>query len=166
MAEKRIVGVSSIKIGDIALDGGPGLTLAALGGTYKDSASFEEEEGSDVEHEIEESDDPVEVLSAGEKKTITWGIVNMDPAVVVKVLGGTATGTGATAKWERPATKPLIYQTVEVTDKNGVKTTYPRVRIKARKSWKITKTGILQIIITGRIMTPEKAGVASEIQLG
>lgn len=164
MSEKRIMGVSSIKIGDVAVDGGPGTSLAALGGTYKDSASFEEDEGTDVEHEIEESDDPVAILPGATKKTISWGIINADPDTLVKVLGGTATGTAPNKVWNAPATKPAIYQTVEITDKAGVTVTYPRCFIKARRSWKITKTGILQVIIKARVMTPEKADTAPEIQ--
>lgn len=164
MSEKHIMGVSSIKIGDIAADGGPGTSLAALGGTYKDSASFEEDDGTDVEHEIEEADDPVELLPGATKKIITWGIINMDPSQIVKVLGGTVSGAAPNEKWNAPATKPAIYQTVEITDKNGETVTYPRCFIKAKRTWKITKTGILQVVIKARVMTPTKEGTAPEIQ--
>jgi len=164
MSEKRIMGVSSIEVGEIAVDGDVSAAFAALGGTYKDTATFEEDDGTDTEHEIEESDDPVEILPGPTKKTITWGIINMDPETLVKVLGGTVTGTGDTAKWNAPRSKPAIYLSVRITDKNGVKVTYPRCFIKAKRTWKVTKTGILQVIIKARVLTPTKDGVAPEIQ--
>lgn len=161
MAEKYNLGVLKIEIGDIAADGDVSAAFAALGNTYKDTANFEEADSTDTEHECEEIDDPVAIVVGPKKRTITWGIVDVTPATLVKVLGGTVTGTGDTATWTAPDTNAIIEKSVKITPKSGLPITFPRVALKARITNKLTKTGILQVIITGRVLTPTKTGVKS-----
>lgn len=161
MAEKRILGVEKIEIGDIAVDGDVATIFAALGVTYRDTATFEQEEAEDIEHECEETDDPIEVLAGSKKSTISWGIVDFAPETLVKVLGGTVSGSGETAKWEAPATSEIIEKSVKITPKKGSPITLPRVSLKARIQYNIGKAGIAQVLITGKVLTPTKTGVAS-----
>ncbi|MGB4134241.1 MAG: hypothetical protein WBK12_08745 [Tenuifilaceae bacterium] len=163
MAEKRILGVQKIEVGELAADGGVATTFAALGLTYKDTATFEQEEAEDIEHECEENDDPIEVLAGSKKSTISWGIVDFDPDTLVKVLGGTKTGESPNFKWEAPASASIIEKSVKITPKKGTPITLPRVSIKARIQYTIGKAGIAQVLITGKVLTPTKAGTASII---
>ena len=160
MAELRILGVSKIEIGDIAADGGVATTFAALGGTYKDTASFRQEAGEDIEHEIEESDDPAEVVPGTKKSTVAWGIIDFTPATLVKALGGTVTGTAPNEKWDAPATSSIIEKSVKITPKKGAPITMPRVALKGVIDYEAARAGIAKVLITGKVLTPTKAGVA------
>ena len=161
MAERRILGIGSIKVGDIAADGGVSVSFTSLGVTYKDTAELTQEEGESITHECEEQDDPIEIIPTKGKTTIKWGIVDFSPSVLVKVLGGTASGTAPADKWEAPDSASIIEKSVEITDKRGVKMTFPRVSIKATINYKLAKSGIAQVIITGTVLQPTKAGVKS-----
>ncbi len=160
MVEQRIVSVSKIEIGDIAPDGGVATVFAALGGTYKDTAYFRQEEGEDIEHEIEESDDPTEVMPGAKKSNLAWGIINFAPDVLVKVLGGKVTGTAPDDKWEAPETSEIIEKSVKFTPKKGKPFTFPRVSIKAVIDYEAARAGIAKVLITGKVLTPTKSGVA------
>ena len=159
MAERRLIGVSAIKIGDIAADGGVATTFAALGVTYKDTAELMQEEGEEFIHECEEMDDPIEVIPTKGKTTLKWGIVDFTPATLVKVLGGTATGVAPADKWEAPDSASIIEKSVEITDKRGAKITFPRVSLKANINYKLAKSGIAQVLLTGTVLQPTKTGV-------
>ena len=161
MAEKRALGVASIHIGDMAVDGDVSAAFASIGTIYKDTASIEQETGEEIMHEAEELDDPIEIVSTKGRTKIAWGITDFTPATLVKVLGGAATGTAPDQKWEAPDTATIIEKSVKITSKNGVTFTYPRVSLKARISYKLAKSGIAQVLIEGTVMQPTKAGVKS-----
>lgn len=160
MAEKRILGVGSIGIGDIASDGGAATTFNPLGVTYKDTAELNQESGEDITHECEELDDPIEVIPTKGKTTIKWAIVDFTPETLVKVLGGAVVGT-APKTWEAPDNASTIEKSVQITDKRGSKITFPRVSLKANINYKLAKNGIAQVQITGTVLQPTKAGVKS-----
>jgi hypothetical protein len=161
MAEKRVLGVSKIEIGDIAVDGGVATTFGTLGTIYKDTAQIEGEDGEDIIHEAEELDDPIEMETTKGRTKITWGITDFDPANLVKILGGTVTGTAPNTKWEEPSTSQKIEKSVKVTSKNGRVFIYPRVSLKSRVSYKLAKSGIAQVLITGTKLQPTKTGTAA-----
>ena len=161
MAEKRALGVSSIMIGDIAVDGGVSTTFAGLGTIYKDTASIEQETGEEFVHEAEELDDPIEIVPTKGRTKISWGITDFTAATLVKVLGGTVSGTAPADIWQAPDTAQTIEKSVKVTSKNGTTFTYPRVSIKARVSYPLAKSGIAKVLIEGTVMQPTKSGTKS-----
>lgn len=161
MAEKRILGVGQIAVGDIAADGGVATTFAPLGVTYKDTAELMQEEGEDIIHECEELDDPIENIPTKGKTTIKWSIVDFTPEVLIKVLGGSKSGTTPNFKWEAPDAATVIEKSVEITDKRGSKITFPRVSIKAAINYKLAKSGIAQVVITGTVLQPTKTSTKS-----
>lgn len=159
MAEKRSIGVASIAMGAIAADGDMGTTLTALGVTYKDSADLQQEDAQVTDIESEENDDPEESISIKGKTTLKWSIMDMTPETLVKVLGGTVTGTAPATKWNAPATVESIERSIKVTAKNGVIYEIPRAKINAKLNVKLSKTGVALVDITATVMTPTKAGV-------
>lgn len=165
MAERLLLAVSSIMIGDIAVDGDVSAAFAVLGATYKDTAEFAQAADADVEHYCEESDDPFAIVPGLKKSTIKFAITDFSPATLVKVLGGTASGVAPADTWTPPATSSIIEKSVKITPKSGAVITLPRVSLKATINYKLSKAGIAQVIIEGRVMTPTKAGVAS-IKIG
>jgi hypothetical protein len=81
-----------------------GTTLAALGVTYKDTAEITQDDPVITEHNSEENDEPEETIATKGKTTVKWSIIDATPATLVKVLGGTVTGTAPDEVWNAPAT--------------------------------------------------------------
>ncbi len=161
MAEVRTLGLSKIEISDIAGDGGLGTTFLALGKTYKDTAELLGEDPEIFEHYCEESDDPEETVVTKGKVTVKWSIFDSDADTLVKVLGGTATGTAPNKIWSAPATAPTIEKSVKITPKNGKVINIVRAKIVAKPNFKLAKNGVLLVDITATILTPTKAATAS-----
>lgn len=92
---KRFLGLVSIKVGDVANDGGMGTSLAAVGDTVEDSCVFASDDATSTEINTEESDDPIEIISKAGKKTLTWETYNVDGAMMARLFGGTARSVGA-----------------------------------------------------------------------
>lgn len=163
MAEKRSIGIASLKIGDIAVDGGMGTTLAALGATYRDSAELIQDDAEVTDIESEESDDPVETLEKLGTRTLRWSIMDYSPDTLVKVLGGTVTGAGTEADpkvWNAPTTSPNIEQSIEIITKKSIKFEIPRAKIMAKLNARLVKNGVALVDIQAKVLTPTKAATA------
>jgi hypothetical protein len=159
MAETRSIGLKSIKIGAVANDGGMGTALTALGETFKGSASLETADGQVTPFETEESSDPVEQFEEKGITTLKWSIINLDPAALVRVLGGKVDDNDDT-KWLAPSEVPVIEASIEVITRFNKKIEIVRARVRARFMWNLTRTDIAQVAITATLLQPTKAGVA------
>ena len=87
---KKVFGLASLKVADIASDGGMGTNLITLGETVKGTMQFSQEDNTTTEFEIEESDSPVEsIISAVGKLTAVWSSHNIKYYILKKLFGGT-----------------------------------------------------------------------------
>jgi hypothetical protein len=159
MAENYLTGIAKIEIGEIAADGGPATVFETVGQIYKDTARMEQAEGDVVEHQVEESDDPVVMVPSKGKTTLEWGVIDFTPANLVKILGGAVTGTAPNEKWEAPDTAVTIEKSVKITPKTGKPITMPRVSLRSRINYALSKSGIAQVIIAGTVLQPTKTGI-------
>lgn len=159
--ETYLTGLSKIEIGDIAGDGDVSAAFAAVGQVYKDTAKIEQADGEVFEHEVEEVDDPVVTVPTKGRTTIEWSIIDFTPENLVKVLGGTASGTTPNEKWVSADTAAVIEKSVKITPKTGKPITFPRVSLRARINYALGKSGIAQVIISGTVLQPTKTGVKS-----
>jgi hypothetical protein len=157
------IGLSSIKVGDIASDGGMGTTLAVLGQTFQDTCKFGQGDPEEMEFYSEESDDPVFVASKAGKTTFSFSIMNPELETLKATLGGTITAADAEAEtpatWEPPDTMPIIEQSVRITPKQGIAFDIPRMKISAKINGEFSKKGLLLIEVTGTALKPTKAVV-------
>lgn len=160
MALKIVSGLASIKVGAVAGDGGMGTSLAALGETYQDSCTFVSADPEKTEHYSEESDDAFEVTYKLGLRTLKWSIFNFDADQMVKVLGGTVTGTSPKV-WNAPAAYTSIEQSIEITDKKGNVIQIPRAKIAAKLNISFGKKNVGLIDIEATVLVPTKAGTAS-----
>jgi hypothetical protein len=88
----RILGLVTIKLGNIASDGGMGTSLTTVGDTVKDSCVFNESDPTKTEFFIEESDDPVEsFVSQKGIETIAWSTYNTSSENMARLFGGVNT---------------------------------------------------------------------------
>lgn len=161
MSEIRTLGLLKIEISDIAGDGGLGTSFAAIGKTYKDTADMQGVEPAVFEHYSEESDDPEETVITKGKVTVKWSIFDTDADTLVKVLGGTSTGTAPNKIWSVSDTGPLIYKSVKITPKTGKVISIVRAGIVGKINYKLSKNGVFMVDITATILTPTKAATAA-----
>jgi hypothetical protein len=93
MATKSI-GLSSIRMGAIASDGGMGTALSQIGATVSDSASITTAEGTQSDFNIEESDSPFySIESAPGSKTLAWSTYDVDLDTMARFWGNTVSAT-------------------------------------------------------------------------
>ena len=154
MAEIRAYGLEYIKVGDIGAGGAMGTSLSILGVTYENTAELIQDDPDITEIKSEENIEPEEIFEVEGTKRINWSIMNYDPDEIVKVLGGTSTGTEPNKTWSSPITKEPIELSIEFKTKTGHIVQIARAKITAKLNWTIRKNGVALIEIQGRIMTP------------
>lgn len=165
MAEIITIGLKSLKLGDVGAQGGMGEQLTVLGQTYENTAILTQEEGDETEFFVEEVDDPIETISKKGSTTLEFAIVDMTPTTLVRVMGGTQSGTGDQAVWSAPSDTPEIEQSIEIISKKNVKYEIARARIKARLDVNFSKQEIGLVRITAKVLTPTLEGTPS-IKIG
>lgn len=154
MSELRSIGLKYIKIGPPAGDGGMSTTLEALGVTYQDTAELTTGDPELTEIFSEENEDPEEIIETKGTKGIKWSIINFDPDVLVKVLGG----TNNTGEWEASRTYTPIEMSVEALSANDVRYQAARCKIIAKINAQFRKKGVALVDIEAKILIPTKAG--------
>jgi N12 class adenine-specific DNA methylase len=76
---KYSIGLKSLKMGEIAADGGMGTALTDFGGTFKGTATLTQEDAQKTEFYVDEMPDPVIVSAQPGKKTLAFTVINLDP---------------------------------------------------------------------------------------
>lgn len=153
---KITIGLSKIEIGDIAVDGGMGTSLAQLGYTYKDSCSLVTADPETTEHYAEEVDDPVVSFDKVGKTTLSFQVMNPDVDTLQTLLGGT--GNTTSGVWSAPATIPVIEKSVKITPTQGLYFEIPRMKLTAKINANFGKSGIFLIDVVGTVLAPTKTG--------
>ena len=152
------MGISEIKIGDIANDGGMGTTLAALGLTEEDSCEITFGEITEEDVNVEEMDDPFEILRTAGKTTFAFNIVNPDVSGMQLTMGGTGTPVeGGADTYEAPITLPTVEKSLQITPKKGFKFEAPRVSINATLTGGYGRKKKLMLRVSGTVLAPTKA---------
>ncbi len=152
-------GVNQITVGAIAVDGGPGATLAALGLTKEGTAKMSQTDASTQDIMVEESDTPLDSIVTPGKISFTWTIANPDTMTLVALFGGTATGTSPNKIWNMPATVITQELTVKITPRKGMSVTFPRASVTAKMNGDFSKTDVFGIDVTITPLLPTKSGV-------
>lgn len=151
------IGVAKIELGDPAVDGGMGTVLAALGYTLEGTAQINMDDPTETEFTVEEVDTPIYVASQAGKVRISFQVANPDEDTLVKVFGGTKTGTGAAAVYSYPLTPVVIEQSIKFTPVKGIGLNIPRAKITAKFTSALGRTALLGVEVTGTVLQPTKA---------
>lgn len=161
MAAKAEIGLKQFLMGDIAGDGGMGTSLTELGPTVTDTAILSDEAPTTTDFPVEEYDTPFYTQITPGKSTVALSIYDVEPASLVRVLGGTiSVDASGNNVWEAPLETPQIEQSVRlITQKNGI-IDIPRGKVSGIKQFNFRKSALFQLDITVDILKPEKDGVA------
>jgi hypothetical protein len=155
-------GVLSIAMGAVAVDGGPGTALTTLGKTDASATnSFTQDDPTETNYESLEDDDPVDVETTPGARNLNFTILDPTPANMVRVLGGTLSGSAPNQTWNAPANIPSIEQTVVITPRKGLALTIVRGKVTAKINHDLSKNGgKLAIDVSVRVLVPTKEGVS------
>ena len=155
---KHTFGLATVKMGTIEVDGGMSLTLVEVGETVSGTMGVVSEDNTVTDFIIEESDSPVEsIVSARGKVTLSWSCYNVEADNMIKFFGGTKV-TGPPVKWQAPDSFPDVEKSLEVTDKKGNVTIFPRAKLSAKLGLAFSRDKLGQIDIVATILQPTKAG--------
>lgn len=157
MAEIRTLGLKSIKLGDVANDGGMGTSLTILGVTVQDTAELTQDDPEITNIYSEENDDPEEVIEIKGVRKLKWSIMNFDPDTIERVLGGDSDGT----IWEAPDAQASIEASIEIIDARDYLIEIPRAKINAKLNMQFRKKNVGMIDIEAIILKPTKTNTPS-----
>lgn len=154
-ASKYKLGLVSVRMGDIAGDGGMGTVLTSIGDTVAGSASLTTEEAQSQDFTIEESDSPVlSIQTEADKIVLNFSTYNASALNLQRLFGGTVSGE----VWEAPDNIPTLEQSVELTWKQGGRLDIPRGQVKAKLDISFKKDALSKIDITVTVLQPTKVG--------
>ena len=151
------LGLSAIKMGAIANDGGMGETLATLGYTKADSCTFEQDDPEVTDFNAEEVDDPVVSIAKAGKINFNFELMNPDIDVMVDLFGGTKDETNG-EKWNAPEKMPVIEKSVQIEPDQGFIFKIPRMKIVAKIVGGFSSTGMMTISVNCTVLQPTKVG--------
>ncbi len=154
------IGLTKVELGNIAVDGGMGTTLAALGNTLEGTMNLNTDDPQVTEFFVEEFDDPLHEEHREGKKTIAFTVADPDLQTLVKVFGGAVTGTGVSEVYTPPLTPATVEQSVKITPKRGIGFNIVRAKITAKFTSQIGRGALLGLEISGAILRPTKADTA------
>lgn len=154
-------GLINVKMGPVAVDGGMGDTLAAVGETVSGTMDMTTTDPTITDFNIEESDSPVEsIVSTPGKIALAWSTYDVGGPNLVKFFGGTYTAQAGTdpASWAAPDSMLNQEVSLEITDKKGNVVTIPRAKISAKMGISFKKDKLGQVDITATVLQPTKVG--------
>lgn len=160
MAGQINIGISKIELGDL-VTGGVATTFATLGYTEEGTAQLSWDDPTETEFNVEEIDDPIYISTKEGKKKLTFKVANPDEDTLVKVFGGTKTGTGDAAVFKFPDTSVELEQSVKITPKKGMGLILTRCKITAKLSSAMGRAALMGVEVSASVMKPEKAGEAT-----
>lgn len=159
----KFIGLKEILIGDVAIDGGMGASLASLGGTFRGSAVINQDDGEKTEFFEEENDAPFDSASTTGIKSVEWSIYDFTPSKIVQVLGGTVTGEGDAAVWNAPDTLPSIEQSIRIVSNRGSYMNIVRAKLEAKIEGTFSKKEVVLVRIKATVLAPTKADTPSVV---
>lgn len=160
----RSVGLKKILTGAVNPAGGMPEALAALGKTFKGTASFNTENDQTQDFYSEEVPTAPEesVPTEAGLKQLKWNLMEWDNQALITVFGGSTKQvdvivdgkTYSVEKYVAPRDTVTIEQAVRAISRYNVVIDIPRAQITARFLWNLTQTEIAQIEITAKAMAP------------
>ena len=153
------IGVEKVEVAPLAGDGGPGTVFAAIGFTSKGTLSFQEDDATVKNVEVEESSVPLEAFKTAGARRFMFSLADPDSDALALTRGGTVDTTGGGKVYSED--DPQEYEcTLRVTPKKGFKTIqYNKVSLFGKLNGGLGADQELLLEITADILKPTKAGV-------
>lgn len=148
-------------MGNPAADGDMGTVLTEVfGQTVKGTATLESTEPTTEDIGTEEVSTLLDTLTTADAVwTLKASTYNVSADTMVKLFGGTVSGTAPNLTWTAPVGGGTldVYQSVSVTTKSGIVINLVKVKLLGSAALAFDKTKLGQINWTGKVLTPDKA---------
>ena len=126
----------------------------------QDSCVFASEDPQETEIEVEEVDDPIDIITLGGKKTLKFTLADPDETALALLMGGTGVATPGSESYTAPDTFPITEKSIKVTPTKGLILSIPRARIVAKFNGVFSKSANFKVDVVATVMTPTKSGLA------
>ena len=168
MSKIRLIGLTSIKIGDVKADGSmaTGASITTINAIVPDSAHLIIETPGVTDLFIEDTDLPdIQILGAS-KKTLEFATRDLGTSVLIKAFGGSAAAT----VWSAPVTAIVIKENCiealsKVYNKFQLKIEIPRASVRTGGDLRFTKTESGQITFSCDVLMPAPATAMAPIRI-
>jgi hypothetical protein len=147
-------GINKVEFGPKGVGDTMGTALTVLGFTAEDSFKINQSDAETTDFFAEEIDLPAFTSTKAGEMSFTFTVMNPDPATLVRMMGGTTTGTGATSVYTAPLVLPIIEQSMKVTPKIGFGFNIPRGLVTAKFTDSMGRNALLGIEVTVKVLAP------------
>ncbi|TZF81818.1 hypothetical protein FW774_17330 [Pedobacter sp. BS3] len=152
--------MKSIKIGEIAVDGGAATVLTVPGQVRENTIKVTPAAPTDTEFYAEGESTPAIVQTKKGITALDFDLLTFDPEIIADLTGGTTTGEAPNILYHEAAGVVTVERTIEITDLQDNVWLFPRVKITASLVGTFTTTDVNIVRINGKVLLPTKAGVA------
>jgi len=153
--------INGLKLGAIAVDGGPGLVLTSPGKSRENTVKVTPTEPTETDiFEEGVSGAPAITISKLGVKEIAWDLLTFDKEVIADLTGGSITGDPGEEIYHEPREVVNVEKTLKLTDTQEEDWLYPRVKITASLVGVFTTNDVNVVRCKARVLTPTKDGVS------
>lgn len=158
MTKVTTLGITSIRLGPVANDGGAGAdnTLVVIGDTYEDTAEMVQDDPTKTQFFAEEYDTAFYTSVQNGKIVFNFGLAMADVDQIQAVFGGTV-AAGPPKSWGMPSAFVTIEQTVKITPRVGLTFLIPRGLVTAKMGGKFSKKSPFIVSVSVEVLQPNKA---------
>lgn len=146
--------VAGLKIGAVGVGGGAGTVLTSPGQVRENTIKVTPATPTKTQFTAEGENSPAISIAKRGITTIAFDLMTFDKQVIADLTGGTTTGAEPNDVYKSPVGNPVIEKTIEITDAQGVKWTFPRCNINASLVGAFTSTEINVVRVEADVLAP------------
>ena len=138
------IGLSEINVGDAASSGVMPTSMAKIGQTYKDTCKCNQEKAEVTEHFEEGKAAPTIRKKTKKVPVLTFSIMDPDPAMLAKYVGGTVVNGG----WAFDGDEVVANRAITAVSQEGLNFEIPNADIEAVVNDDMSAKGIFLVDFT------------------
>lgn len=153
------IGLDKVEVAPLAGDGGPGTVFTSLGFTSKGTFSFQEDDATVKNVEVEETSTPLAAFKTAGARRVLLSLADPDADALSKARGGTVSTAGGGKVYSED--DAVEYEcTLRITPKQGFKQIqYNKVSLLGKLNGGLGADQELLLEIAVDILKPTKEGV-------
>ena len=150
MAREITIGIADIEFAPVSPTGGAGTEFFKVGQTLAGSFNLNTDAGTPVVINVEEQVQPIYNRNTEGAKTMDFEVVNYDFPDIMKLMGGTTSGT----VWSAPEQALNGEFTIRITPNTGYVLQFNRVAVSAELGGNLGRDTQLSLMISGNVLQP------------
>lgn len=126
---------------------------------YRDTFDMTEEDGTTTTHYTEMENTPFLEFEEPGKETLSFDLVNTEPARLLQFLGGTVVTAGGKTTWTKPANQGALEKYLTITLIDGTIMVIPRAKIVTKKNFTFRRNEPWRLSVKATVLQPELGGL-------